>query len=142
MKLSLPLSVVLPRKKKADKKFILNLNVVRTTHYRTLAASKILYFDLVRAAIDDCPDVDWFGNDKVRVTYTLYPKTKRRVDLQNVCPIIAKFTEDALVKLGILTDDNSDIIVEVIYRFGKVDKENPRCELLIERTFDELKYTS
>jgi len=142
MKLSLPLSVVLPRKKKADKKFILNLNVVRTTHYRTLAEAKILYKEEVREALFDAENPDRFGSDMVRVTYTLYPKSTHRIDLQNVCCIISKFTEDALTCLGVIQDDNYEIITEVVYRFGKVDKEDPRWELLIERTFDELKYTS
>jgi hypothetical protein len=138
MKLSLPLFVILPRKTKADKKFILNLNVYRTTHYQVIAQAKVLYKEKVREALYDAVDRTKFGSDKVRVTYILFPASNRRIDIQNVCPIVSKFAEDSLVCLGVLDDDSADIIVEVVYRMGRVDKENPRCELTIERTFDEL----
>ena len=138
MKISLPLYVMIPRKTKADKKFILNLNVMRTAHFRTIASAKVLYHEYVREAVLTCKDRDRYGTDKVRVSYTLFPASKRRIDIQNVCPVVAKFTEDSLVALGVLDDDNSDIITEVSYRFGGVDKDNPRCELEITRTFEEL----
>ena len=138
MKLSLPLFVMLPRKTKDDKKFILNLNVMRATHYRTIAQAKVLYKEEVREALYDATERTKFGSDRVRVTYVLFPASNRRIDIQNVCPIISKFAEDALVCLGVLDDDSSDIIVESVYRMGKVDKDHPRCELTIERTFDEL----
>jgi hypothetical protein len=66
-------------------------------------------------------------------TYTIYPASKREFDLGNVCSIVQKFTDDALVELGLLEDDNYKIITEVNYRFGCVDKENPHCELDITR---------
>jgi len=138
MKLSLPLFAVLPRKTKADKKVYLNLNVFKTLHHRTIADAKIRYKESVREALFLCEDRDRYGSDRVRASYTLFPASKRRIDLQNVLPVVAKFTEDALVCLGVLDDDDSKVIAEVVYRFGAVDKSNPRAELVIERTFEEL----
>lgn len=63
--------------------------------------------------------------------YTIYPNSNRKFDLGNVCSIIQKFTDDALIELGIITDDSYKIIPNINYRFGGVDKENPRAELEI-----------
>lgn len=64
-------------------------------------------------------------------TYTVYPASNRKFDLSNVCSIIQKFTDDALIDYGIISDDSYKIIPQIHYRFGGVDKENPRCELEI-----------
>ncbi len=129
MKLSLPLHVVLPRKK-GDRKWILNLNTYRNTHYHVLNQVKILYFQVVgRCLYED--ESEGRGNPPFILTYTVYPANNRKFDLANVLPIIQKFTDDALIELGIISDDNHKIIPAINYRFGKVDKENPRVELEI-----------
>lgn len=69
--------------------------------------------------------------EPVILTYTYYAKTKRRLDVSNPCSIIDKFTCDALVKANVLKDDSFKQIKEVIYKFGGIDKDNPRCELVI-----------
>ena len=51
--------------------------------------------------------------------------------MSNPCSIIDKFTCDALVKAGVLEDDSSKQIKKVIYKYGGIDKDNPRCELEI-----------
>lgn len=69
---------------------------------------------------------------KVKLTYTLYPKTKRLCDLGNVLPVHAKFFEDALVEAGKLEDDNYKFIPTIRYEFGHIDRDNPRVEIKIE----------
>ena len=66
-----------------------------------------------------------------RFTYTLFQQSGRATDVANVLSIVDKFTCDALVELGVLPDDNHKIVKEVVYRYGGVDKENPRAELEI-----------
>ena len=51
--------------------------------------------------------------------------------MSNPCSIIDKFTCDALVKAGVLEDDSSKQIKQIIYKYGGIDKDNPRCELEI-----------
>ena len=135
MKLSLPLSVVIPRKK-GDRKWILNLNSYRNTHFQILNKAKQLYKDCVSVAFQE-----WLIDDDAMFkdppapfifVYTIYPENNRKFDLANVLPIVQKFTDDALIELGIISDDNHKIIPAINYRFGKVDKENPRVELEIE----------
>ena len=128
MKLILPLEVMIPRKTREDKKIILNLNIYRNAHHFTLNAAKKEMLEHVRQALPGCeiPSLPF------RFTYTIFPPTGRAFDLGNVCSIVQKFTDDALIELGIIKDDNMKIVKEVVYRFGVVDKENPRAELDIE----------
>ena len=128
MKLLLPIRVTLPRKRVADKKLSLNLNVYRNCPHFTLNDAKKVYVDIVRSAV---------AGRKLEIkpplsfSYVVYPHTRRRMDLGNVLSIVQKFTEDALVELGLLTDDSFEIIRHVEYGYGHVDRTNPRVELVI-----------
>ena len=77
-------------------------------------------------------DFDRF-TEPVSLTYTYYARSNRRLDISNPCSIIDKFTCDALVKAEILEDDSFKQIKEVVYKFGGVEKDNPRCELVISK---------
>jgi Holliday junction resolvase RusA-like endonuclease len=127
MKIILPFSVSIPRKKSANKIWILNLNSYRNTHHFTLNTSKILWKEIVVEALshrgnDDKPTL----RQPLRFVYTVYPETQRKFDL------VQKFTDDALIDLGIIPDDNYKIIAEVVYRYGGWCKSYPRIELEIE----------
>jgi hypothetical protein len=127
MKLILPLSIVIPRKTKEDKVFTLNMNVYRNAHHMVMNQAKTMWLSIVLHA-------DITGNEvnpPCRFIYTVYPANNRKFDLGNVCAAIQKFTDDALIELGIIPDDSYKVIPMVEYRFGGVDKENPRCELEI-----------
>jgi len=87
---------------------------------------KILYKSLMEPQIEKLPVFD-----RIHITYTVYPKTRRLCDVSNVCSIHDKFFCDALVELGKLSDDNYKYLPEVVYRFGSVDKDNPRVDILI-----------
>ena len=125
MKIDLPLEVYYSKKKK----FILNLNNYRNAHYRVLSISKSLYSDNL---VPRLKDFDRF-TEPVSLTYTYYARSKRRLDISNPCSIIDKFACDALVKAEILEDDSFKQIKEVVYKFGGVEKDNPRCELVISK---------
>lgn len=127
MIISLPLSVEMPRKKGPSRIFPLNLNHYRNSHHMVLNNAKHIYKRYVYDAIKG----NHLGEPPFKCTYTIYPANKRKFDIGNICPIIAKFTEDALVEYGLIPDDNHRIIPISIYQFGEVDQENPRCELEI-----------
>lgn len=134
MILILPLSVTIPRKKGEDKVFPLNLNIYRNAHHMTLAQAKILYKEAVTKAM--CSPTGKFvplnlGTGPFLFVYTVFPATNRAFDLGNVCSIIQKFTDDALIELKAISDDNYKVVREVRYQFGRVDKERPRAELSI-----------
>jgi len=130
MKIDLPLEVYYSK----NKKFILNLNNYRNAHYRVLSNSKKIYSENLVSRISH-PTYQ----EPVRLTYTYYAKSNRRLDVSNPCSIIDKFTCDALVKAEVLVDDSSEQIKEVVYKFGGVEKDNPRCVLVID-TINDKKY--
>ena len=125
MEIDLPLEVYYSKKKK----FILNLNNYRNAHYRVLSISKSLYSDNL------VPRLKGFDSftEPVSLTYTYYARSNRRLDISNPCSIIDKFACDALVKAEILEDDSFRQIKEVVYKFGGVEKDNPRCKLVISK---------
>lgn len=126
IKLISPLYV--ERNKKGDKEY-LNLNKYRNWHYQTSNNLKKKYKEVMSKQIA-C--LDYFS-EPIEITYTLYPKTKRLCDVANVCCCIDKFFCDALSEMGKVEDDNYLHIPKVHYEFGSVDKDNPRCEILIKR---------
>lgn len=65
----------------------------------------------------------------VNVKVLYYMPTRRRVDLVN----LLEATDDILVHYGILQDDNSSIIVSQDGSRVFYDKENPRCEIFIDK---------
>ena len=132
MKIILPLTATIPRKKSTSKHWNLNLNSFRNTHYHTLNQAKHCYMEEVRNSVliarmqrHEMPEPPFI------FTYTIFPPNKRAFDFGNILPIIGKFTEDALIELTLITDDNYRIIQAINYRIGEIDKDNPRCELEI-----------
>jgi len=121
VKFSVPLEVWIS----ANKKFILNLNNYRNTHYQTLNKAKQEYAKLIS------PLIPIFKADKVRVEYVLYTKTKRKIDISNPCCIADKFVCDVLVDKGCIPDDDYRHVVEVKYAYGGIDPKDPRVEVTI-----------
>ena len=103
MQIKLPLDVYYSKKKK----FILNLNNYRNAHYRVLSTAKKIYSEDLVEKIQDLPKFI----EPVRLTYTYYARSNRRLDIQ---------------------DDDFKQVKEVVYKFGGVDKDDPRCELVID----------
>jgi hypothetical protein len=64
------------------------------------------------------------------ITLTFYPSTRRKSDLTNK----AESVMDLLVDCGIIPDDNWFEVPKVVLQFGGIDKQNPRCEILINQT--------
>lgn len=116
-----------PQTKTTGKKFHINLNVYRNTHYQTLNTVKIRYKEIMHSQIMMLP----VFTTPIRIAYRVYPATKRLFDLANVVSIHEKFFCDALVEAGKLPDDNYEYIVESRSLFGRVDKQNPRVGIYI-----------
>jgi hypothetical protein len=124
-----PLFVHTTKSKTAKSKFIFNLNNYRNACYMELNNSKKAYKTEMKNQIVRLPMLG-----KVAVRFTLFPKTKRKTDIPNVCSIHDKYFMDALVEFKKLTDDTFDYYIETGYRFGHVDKHNPRVEIEIYET--------
>lgn len=131
VEIELPMTVTIPRKTKQDKVFSLNLNIYRNTHHMVLNQAKVAWKDVVKKAVGK-QQILFTG--PCTFTYTVYPGNNRAFDIGNVLPIVQKFTDDALIELGIITDDNFKHISRNVHRFGSVDKGNPHVVLTIEPT--------
>lgn len=121
MKIESPLEIYYTK----NKKFILNLNQYRNTHFFALSASKRAYKDFLW---HDLPKKTFHA--PVTLKIDLYPK--RKCDLSNVCSVIDKFVCDVLVEKGILKDDSIYEIGKVTYEFKEIDKINPRAEIMLD----------
>lgn len=122
-KLISPLRVL----KSKDKLFTLNLNIYRNENRFTLDKAKVNYKELMREQIEALPVFS-----KLRITYVYYPANKHLCDIGNICSVVDKFFADALVELGKLPDDNYLYVPELVFRFGSIDKTNPRVEIFLE----------
>lgn len=125
--ISVPLKVQISKKGY----FALNLNVYRNAHYMTLNKAKVIFKELITPFLVQIPKLKCCS-----LEYVLYPKTNRLCDVSNVCSIVDKFFSDAFVEAGHLEDDNYTFIKDIKYRFGAVDPENPRVDVII--TTEEL----
>lgn len=126
-KVDLPLKIPISSKSS----FTLNLNTYRNAHYHTLNAAKKEFTKAVLPKIYEIPPLN-----KAKITYTLFPGSKRLCDISNVCSIVDKFFCDALVEANCLVDDNYTRLTNIEYKIGSVDPVNPRVEAVIERIDD------
>lgn len=117
----LPLAIPLEKKN-----FSLNLNIYRNAHFYELNAAKDKFHKYIGKLLDGITPMK-----RVMIIYTLFFGSKRRVDISNICSIVDKFFCDTLTDKQIIPDDSYDVVQEIIYRFGGIDKENPRVEALI-----------
>lgn len=122
--ISSPLSIPVTK----NKGISLNLNVYRNTYYQNLNKAKRNYELFLEPEIEKLP----FLVQIDCITYTLYTRTRRRIDISNVCCIVDKFFSDALVMFHKIEDDNCNFIKEIRYKYGGIDKNNPRVEIIID----------
>lgn len=121
-KVELPLCISLSK----NKLFHLNLNVYRNAHYRVLAKAKKVFTEEVSPLVQGLPLFK-----EISLEYILYPATNRRVDISNICSVVDKFFEDTLVVNNKIEDDNYHYVKEIKFTIGKVDKQNPRIDVII-----------
>jgi hypothetical protein len=120
--ISVPISVPVTKKKK----FYLNLNQYRNAHHFTLAKAKVNYHQIVEPRLSHLPRFD-----RIDLTYTLFTGTEQLCDVSNICSIVDKFFSDVLVSCGKIEDDNRKFVLSASYRYGGVDRTNPRVEVTI-----------
>lgn len=124
MKLVLPLYLIVGKGK--PKKLPLNLNHYRNAHFHVLNSMKVQFKKAISPQLTFPKLVE-----PVKISYVLYPPTRRELDISNVLCIVDKYLCDALVEAGLLEDDNFNHLPQVEFRFGAVDKDNPRAEAFI-----------
>lgn len=121
--------ISVPTRVKVTKKkyFTINLNQYRNAHFFTLNKAKQVFKEMVIGDISKLPRMN-----KCELGYKVYPRTRHKSDIANICSIADKFFCDAMIEAGVLVDDNYEHIKDVSYSFGSVDKENPRIDVYIK----------
>lgn len=127
LKITLPLLVTIPRKTKADKKAIINLNNYPHWHFITYNTIKKIYKEVLRQQLEG---IKFKG--QIEITYTLFKGSNRKSDKMNVGAVQDKFFCDALTECGCIEDDNDDIILEQHFKRTQTDVKNPRVEAIIK----------
>jgi hypothetical protein len=118
---------------RTKKTHYLNLNGYRNWQFQLSNQLKKLFKITVAKDIRQLTPIE----GKCKITYTIYYINKRAFDIDNVGSVIAKFTNDALVEFDILVDDNYNYVPEMVFKYGGVDKENPRCEVTLEEVCND-----
>ena len=126
LKIKLPLFVILPRKTKADKKAIINLNNYPNWHYITYNQIKQVY---KKELSDQLEGLKLKG--KIDLTYIYFKGNNRSADKANVLAVQDKFFCDALTHYGCIEDDNDNVIGDIKFTDGGIDKADPRVEVII-----------
>ena len=122
-----PLDVLLPRKTKADKKYTLNINIYRNTHYQILNQAKNIYNRNLKKQIEVLPEFEYLSE----VSYIIYKKSARDFDTPNIGSIISKFFMDALVIYHKIPDDNYRYTPRHIFDFGGVGSSD-YCKIILK----------
>lgn len=133
--LSVPIKLEVGVVKK--KTYYLNLNGYRNWQFQLNNQLKKTFKIQVAEKIRELTPV----TGTCKITYTIYYPTRRLFDIDNIGSVITKFTHDALVEFGILEDDNYKIVEEITYKFGGIDKDDPRCDVVIEEIDNALPQT-
>ena len=122
---NIPISVNVSKNKKVP----LNLNTYRNLHFQAnnKAKHELLAAIKMRSFFDG-----QMPQPPFEFIYKIYRKDKRRSDLMNIGSVLDKYVSDALVTLGYISDDNTDIIKKVTIIDGGVDKNNPHARLEIK----------
>ena len=103
------------------------MNWYRNAHYHESNKVKRIINDIVAPQIPiDC------DYEKITTNCMLYFPDKRGRDVDNYSSVIRKFVHDSLVNNGFIADDKHTYIAYTSASFAGYDKDNPRCEVIIE----------
>lgn len=110
----------------------ISVNWYCNAHYRIKSNAKKKFKEMIKDQIYIHAPI----KGKIKINYTYYAK-RNGSDLDNFVGTVKKFFQDAIVELGLIPDDNVNIIVSNSERYGGVDKDNPRVEAVIT-PYDEI----
>jgi len=127
-KFTLPLSVILKRKKTKDKKVSINLNEFRSMHHRTYTEAKRAYCELMSEQLNSVDS----ASGKLHIHYDFYAARDNWPDLDNFVGAAKKYFQDAMVKHEFIEDDNVNFIVSDSGKYCGIDRQNPRIEVFID----------
>jgi len=121
--LTCPLHVMISSRKK----WHINLNSYRNAHFQVLSKAKREFHSIMKQQVLTLPPMEL-----VEMSYLLFWRGSGRCDTRNICTIVDKFLMDVIVTLGRLPDDDYKHDLEAKFRFGGIDRVNPRVEAYVK----------
>lgn len=112
---------------KKGKKWYLNLNNYRNTHYQTCNSVKKKYTTAMLSKVNHLPKLN-----KIHITLAIHAKDRRKFDVDNIASIHTKFFLDTLVQAGVLVSDDYDHVPSTSTVFIGISKEDPRVDIIIK----------
>jgi len=131
--IKMPIHVELGKTKK--KKYYLNLNIMRNQVGHVINNTKKEY---KRIAYGTLPTNVYYEN--YSLIYELFLPNRLKRDVSNVCSVIDKFFNDALVELGIVPEDNYHYLRQITYKLGGYDEDRKGYVLITvkEEDYEEM----
>ena len=119
---TLPLMVMLPRKRGPDRKFSVNMNTFTGIKPFTYDSAKKAYRDYMEEQLTSVEP----ANGTISITYDYYARMNNSPDMDNFVSAGMKFFQDAMVNHGFIEDDNVHFIPCYSARYMGIDRKNPR----------------
>jgi hypothetical protein len=110
------------------KKFYLNLNDYRGSHFQVLNKAKIKFKENLYL---EYPEIKKLKFKKLEVSYSITPTDKRLFDTMNIISIVDKFFLDALVEAEMIPDDNYKVVSYGTLKTIEPEKSNKRKKIII-----------
>lgn len=132
IKIVIPVYYTQTYKTKKDKTFLVSLNWYRNAHYFIQNTVKKFYQEL----IEDQLSTTNIELDKYSVKYEYFYKNGAS-DMSNVTPMCSKWINDTLQEMKIVKNDNVKHLVKETHVVADQDKDNPRCEVTIEKVIKD-----
>ena len=126
----LPMPVFTRGRGEKKREHLVSLNNFFPMHYIQKNNVKRAYHDTVMEWVLTLPKYK-----TIQPHYKLYFKTKHKRDLDNYTFTMHKFLMDALVKGGVIKDDDYDYVGEITTKFGGIEDDN---YVVVEITGEEL----
>ncbi len=121
-----PLTVILPRRTKKDKKVSINQNVLKNLHYISYNNAKIIYSEILRGQLEGLKI-----STPVEIDYQVFKASKRKSDKMNFVSMGSKFFLDAVTNYNCWEDDSDEFVKTEKLIPTELDKDNPRLEITI-----------
>ena len=119
MKAKLPLPTYTKGRGDKKKTNLLSLNVYIHLHPFAKGKCKEEYYQVVEEFVTSLPKYK-----TITPQYKIYFKNKRKKDLDNYTFPMHKFLMDAIVKAGVITDDDYDYVPKIVTEFGGIKDDN------------------
>lgn len=107
------------------KNIAINLNTYRNLHYAVESSCKKKFCSHMQQQLQ------WKKFNKPILVYVFYYGRWGKHDKLNAWAIVSKYLLDAMVEYWCIVDDSDEYVWYELFSVWWIDRENPRCEVLV-----------